>query len=192
MNGTEVIETERLILRPFTLDDAKGCFENYTSDPQTTLYLTWDAHDSLAVTEEFIRAKLPLYMKEDHFDWVVTLKDQNKTIIGAISCVNFVRKDRYAEIGYCYGSCFWHRGYATEALKAVIRYLFLECDVEVISARYISVNERSGKVMKKCHMSKTAVLKEFGYNEMDNRREDVIVRSLSKERFLHFYQKGRF
>lgn len=192
MNGTKVIETERLILRPFTLEDAEGCYENYTSDPQTTLYLTWDAHDSLSTTQEFIRAKLPLYIKDDHFDWVVTLKDQEKTIIGAISCVNFIKKDRYAEIGYCYGSDFWHKGYATEALKAVIRYLFMENEVEVISARYISVNERSGRVMKKCHMLKTAVLKEFGYNEMDNRREDVIVRSITKDRFLDFRHRGKF
>ena len=191
MSDTKIIETKRLILRPFRFEDSEECYQNYTSDPSTTLYLTWDAHESVDVTKKFILSKIPLYEKDNYYDWCVTLKkqDMTTTIIGAISAVNFSKKDKFVAVGYCYGSAFWHKGYATEALSAVIEYFFEYTDIQVISCRFISTNERSGAVMKKCHMLKTAVLKDFGYNTKENAREDIIVRAINKERYLKF-KKG--
>lgn len=187
VGGSKIIETSRLILRPFCLEDSTESFNNYTSDPLTTLYLTWDAHDNEQVTRDFIQSKLPLYEKDDFFDWCVTLKEANGTkIIGAISAVHFIKKDKFVEIGYCYGSAFWNKGYATEALKAVISYFFDTQDVDVVSCRYLSSNERSGHVMKKCHMRKKAVLKDFGYNLQENAREDIIIKAISRETYLKF------
>lgn len=186
MHKTKIIETKRLILRPFKEEDYKECYLNYTSDPMVSLYLTWDAHQNEEVTQNYLKSKIPLYEKEDFFDWCVTKKEKNgdTTIIGAIASVNFIRKDRYVEIGYCYGSKFWHNGYATEALNAVIDFFFREEDIDVVCCRYMAVNERSGNVMKKCHMTKVAVLKGFAYNNVENMREDVIVKTITKEKYF--------
>ena len=52
--GTQRIETERLILRRFTLKDAVYMYYNWASDPKVTKYLTWPAHTSLKVTRDLL------------------------------------------------------------------------------------------------------------------------------------------
>ena len=52
--GTKRIETERLILRKFTIEDAEDMFKNWASDNEVTKYLTWPAHSSLEVSKEVI------------------------------------------------------------------------------------------------------------------------------------------
>ena len=49
--GTKNIETERLILRRFTLDDADAMYRNWASDDEVTKYLTWPAHSSVDITK---------------------------------------------------------------------------------------------------------------------------------------------
>lgn len=43
--GTKIIETERLILRPFRAEDAEPMFRNWTSEPEVTKFLTWPTHE---------------------------------------------------------------------------------------------------------------------------------------------------
>ena len=52
--GTQRIETERLILRPFTLSDANDMFKNWASDDEVTKYLTWPTHSSIEVSQMII------------------------------------------------------------------------------------------------------------------------------------------
>lgn len=52
--GTKNIETERLILRRFTLDDADAMYRNWASDDEVTKYLTWPAHSSVDITKWFL------------------------------------------------------------------------------------------------------------------------------------------
>lgn len=186
MAKTEIIETKRLILRPFKIDDYKECYKNYTSDPMVSLYLTWDAHENEKVTYDFLKSKIPLYDLDDHYDWCVTRKenDGTTTIIGAISCVKYIKKHKYCEIGYCYGTNYWHHGYATEALKAVIDFLFKETDIDTIAAEFMATNVKSGNVMKRCHMKKISVIKDVAYNSNDNLREDMIVKSITRDRYM--------
>ena len=53
--GTQVLETRRLILRPFAMEDARAMYDNWASDPEVTKYLQWPAHSSSAVTEAVLR-----------------------------------------------------------------------------------------------------------------------------------------
>lgn len=62
-----------------------------------------------------------------------------------------------AEVGYCYGSKFWGKGYATEALKAVINFLHNQ-DIVVVYAQHFVSNPTSGKVMQKAGMEYEARL----------------------------------
>ena len=57
-----------------------------------------------------------------------------------------------AEIGYCIGRQWWHRGIMTEALQAVVDFLFREVGVNRVEARHDTNNPHSGDVMKKCGM----------------------------------------
>ena len=48
--GTQRIETARLILRPFTTDDAQAMFRNWASDAEVTKFMTWPAHESVEIS----------------------------------------------------------------------------------------------------------------------------------------------
>lgn len=103
--GTQVIETNRVILRRFQIDDYKKVYENWTSDFKTTQFLNWDTHENNDTTKFYIESKMELYEKEFFFDWVVVRKEDNEPI-GEISCVKFSKKHRLCEMGNCYGSKF--------------------------------------------------------------------------------------
>lgn len=62
-------------------------------------------------------------------------------------------------IGYCLGSKWWGQGITTEALRAVIKFLFDEVRASRIEARHAPANPASGEVMKKCGMRYEATLK---------------------------------
>ena len=59
--GTQLLETPRLMLRKFTMDDAQVMYENWASDPEVTKFLTWPPHNSVEVTKTTfsVRAACP-------------------------------------------------------------------------------------------------------------------------------------
>ena len=131
--GTKELETERLILRKFTLDDAKDMFNNYGSDSDTSKYLVWDTHKNIEDSISYIKDVLEKYKKDNFYCWGVVLKSDN-VLIGAISVIDLDVKNHTAEVGYCYGSKWWGNGYATESFKRVIQFLFDDVGVETIYA----------------------------------------------------------
>ena len=149
--GTQTIETSRLILRRAVREDAEPMFRNWASDPEVTKYLTWPAHSSIAVSEMVIGSWLQEYEKESYYQWMIVLKELDEPI-GSISVVRQNDRVEEAEIGYCIGSQWWHKGIMTEALSAVIEYLFTEVGMNRVAARHDPNNPHSGGVMRKCGM----------------------------------------
>lgn len=78
-----------------------------------------------------------------------------------------------AEVGYCYGSKHWGKGYASEALRKVIEYLHGE-GFPVVTAEHFVSNKASGRVMEKAGMVYEATLKSRVINKIGE-REDVLV-----------------
>lgn len=81
----------------------------------------------------------------------IVVKDEN-ALIGTIAAVKTDDEIKAAEIGYCIGQNWWHKGYTSEALGAVINFLFDEVGLNRIAARHDVNNSHSGGVMKKCGM----------------------------------------
>ena len=71
-----------------------------------------------------------------------------------------------AEVGYCVGREFWHKGIASEALKAVMDFLFDEVGVNRIEAYHDPRNPYSGDVMKKCGMKYEGTLRASEWNNL--------------------------
>jgi len=82
---------------------------------------------------------------------MIVLKEQGEPI-GTISVVRQREDIAEAEIGYCIGSRWWHQGIVSEALGAVIAYLFTQVGMNRIAARHDPNNPHSGGVMRKCAM----------------------------------------
>lgn len=149
--GTQTIETARLILRRAVCEDAVPMFRNWASEPEVTKYLTWPTHESLTVSETVIGSWLAEYEKDNYYQWMIVLKELGEPI-GSISVVRQNDRVEEAEIGYCIGSRWWHKGITTEALTAVMAYLFTEVGMNRVSARHDPNNPHSGGVMRKCGM----------------------------------------
>ena len=161
--GTQILQTERLILRPFTPEDAEGMYRNWASDPEVTRYLTWPAHSSADVTQMLLRDWVSRYENGDYFNWAIGWKE-NGQIIGNISVVNMIEEIEAAEIGYCMSRSFWGRGVMPEALRAVEGYLFETVGVNRIAASHDARNPKSGRVMEKAGMKLEGILRQGGKN----------------------------
>ena len=149
--GTQRIETARLILRQAIPEDAKPMFRNWASDPEVTKYLTWPTHENQETTDFVVNLWLSDYEKPDNYQWMIVPRELGEPI-GTISVVRLEDKVREAEIGYCIGRNWWHRGFVSEALSAVIDFLFAEVGMDRVSATHDVNNPNSGAVMRKCGM----------------------------------------
>lgn len=160
--GTKTIETERLILRRFTMEDAQAMFDNWASDDNVTRYLTWPTHTSIDVTRMVLENWVTSYEKDDFYNWAIELKALGQPV-GNISVVRSSEHSRRVEVGYCMGKAWWHQGIMSEALQAVIGFLITEVGVNRVEARHAMENPRSGGVMKKCGMTYEGTLRQGGW-----------------------------
>jgi len=161
--GTKRIETERLILRKFTIEDAEDMFKNWASDNEVTKYLTWPAHLSLEVSKEVISMWKKDSESLDYYQWCIELKESGEAI-GSISGVHIMEDINAVEVGYCIGKKFWRQGITSEAFSALISFFFEEMKVNRIEARHDLNNPSSGKVMEKCGLIKEGVKRQGDIN----------------------------
>lgn len=161
--GTKTLETSRLVLRRFTLEDAQAMYDNWASDPEVTRYLTWPAHGSVDISKMVLADWVRDYEKDDNYQWAIELKELGQPI-GSISVVSHNDKAQLAHIGYCIGRSWWRQGIMTEALQAVMDFLFEEVGVNRIESRHDPRNPGSGRVMDKCGMQYEGLLRQSDWN----------------------------
>ncbi len=161
--GTKTIETERLILRKITLEDAESAFNNWTSDSKVTTYLRWPTHESIETTKMVVKSWIENYNDPSFYQWAIVLKDINEPI-GTISVVDKNEKINILHIGYCIGSKWWHQGITTEAFKGIIPFLFNEVGADRIESMHDPNNIHSGNVMKKCGLKYEGTLRQADYS----------------------------
>ena len=133
--GTQLIETPRLILRMAQMTDAEPMFRNWASDPEVTKFLTWPTYQSIDSAYTILDMWIKEYEKPDFYQWMIELKEIGEPI-GSISVVHHRDDIAEAEIGYCIGQSWWHKGIMTEALTAVMQFLFTEVGMNRIEAKH--------------------------------------------------------
>ena len=161
--GTKIIETDRLILRPFRIDDVGAAYRNWTSDEKVTAFLRWQTHSDITVTETVIGDWVKESEKPDFYQWAIVLKEIGEPI-GSIGVVDRNEFLDILHIGYCIGSRWWHRGIMTEAFSAIIPYLFEEVGANRIESQHDPNNPHSGGVMKKCGLTYEGTLRQADYS----------------------------
>lgn len=161
--GTVRLETERLILRPFTMADCEAAFRNWQGDDKVTEFLRWPTAKSLSTVETVIQSWVDGYADPAFYQWAVVPKDLNEPI-GTISVVDQNERADKVHIGYCIGSKWWNRGYMSEAFAAIIPFLFDEVKAGRIESQHDPNNPGSGKVMEKCGLKYEATLRKADWN----------------------------
>lgn len=162
--GTQRIETDRLILRRYKIEDADAMYKNWASDSEVTKFLTWQPHSSVDVSRSIIEDWLKKYSDEKYYHWAIVLKDNGNEPIGGISVVHMNEDISMVHIGYCLGRAWWRRGIMSEALKAVTDFMFDTVEVNRVEARHDPRNPNSGKVMQKCGMKYEGTLRSADRN----------------------------
>ena len=150
--GTQLLETERLILRRFEIEDAQAMYTNWASDPDVTKYLTWPVHASADVSKTILKEWISSYSKDNYYQWAIVFKENGTEPIGSIAAVHMNDDIDMVHIGYCLGKPWWHQGIMSEALKAVMDFFFDQVGANRIECRHDPRNPHSGMVMKKCGM----------------------------------------
>ncbi len=152
-----VLETERLLLRPFALSDAKEvqrlCGDFAVAD--TTLNIPHPYPEGAA--EEFISARPAIYEQGEGVIFAITLKDDG-SLVGGMG-LSVTKRFHRAEIGYWIAKPFWNRGYATEAGKAVVDFGFTQWSLHKIVGTYLRRNPASGCVMRKIGLVQEGLLR---------------------------------
>jgi len=162
--GTLELETPRLVLRRFSIDDAQAMYDNWASDPEVTRYLTWPVHTSVEVTKSILTDWVDHYVLSDYYQWAIVPKNNGNAPIGSIAVVAHSDAVKKATIGYCIGKRWWHQGITSEALKAVIDYLLGPVGMQRVEAYHDVRNPYSGSVMKKCGMQYEGTLRASDLN----------------------------
>lgn len=162
--GTQRLETDRLVLRRYVAEDAAAMYKNWASDPEVTKFLMWPPHSGQEVSRGVTEGWVDQYSNENCYHWAIVLKDNGDEPIGDIAVVDMKENISMVHIGYCIGRTWWHRGITSEALKAVMDFLFDVVDVNRIESRHDPRNPNSGKVMKKCGMKYEGTLRSSDWN----------------------------
>lgn len=145
-----VIETARLRIRPFTIDDVDDLHRLWT-EPGVRLYL-WD--DELISRERvvsLVNTSLTSF-EERGFGLWADFPREEESLIG-FSGFWFFHEPSRLELLYGISSSHWHKGLATEAARAIMNYGFTELSFERIEASTDGSNLASVKVMERAGMS---------------------------------------
>lgn len=180
--GTKRIETKRLLLREFTVNDTEAMFKNWHSDTKVTKFLRWKSVSNIKETEQIINEWMQGYKQDDFYQWAIVLKEI-KEPIGSISVVNKNDALDIIHIGYCIGSKWWHQGIMSEAFNAVIPFLFTEVGANRIEAQHDPNNPNSGKVMEKCGLRYEGTLRQADWSNQGI--VDACMYSLLKSEWEH-------
>ena len=177
MNETILMETERLILRPWQDSDAEALYK-YASDPDVGPRAGWPPHKSVEESLEIIRT-----IFHNDRTWAIELKETGEPIgcigyfIYGESNINIGEND--AEAGYWIAKPYWNQGICTEALRWLIDYCFNEKKFDVLWSDFFVDNPASGRVMEKCGFRDTGEINYCSKLQVGNDRP-VKVMNLRK------------
>lgn len=175
------LETERLILRPWSEEDAQDLYV-YAKDPQVGPIAGWPPHTSVENSLEII--KNVLSAKETY---AVVLKEEQKAVgsIGLMtgSASNLDIPDEEGEIGYWIGVPFWGQGLIPEAVGEMLRYGFEDLHLEKIWCGYFDGNIKSKRVQEKCGFVYHHTNENIHWELMDDIRTEHVT-CMTKEQWV--------
>ena len=173
------LETERLLLRPWTEDDAEACF-SWAKDPRVGPAAGWQAHQSADESRQIIRDVL---MRPEAY--AIVWKETG-LLIGCISLdfhTSVSKEDDEAELGYWLGVPWWGRGIMPEAARRLLRHAFEDLGLGRIWCGYFEGNEQSKRVQEKLGFRYMRTIENIRIPRLNEVRSDC-VNLLTREDWL--------
>lgn len=158
--GTKIINTERLLLRPFLYDDCNDMLKNWASNSTVQAAYGEPIYTSEEEVIELLEKWINQYNDLEFYRWAIIEKERNENI-GQIAFCKVYSNCNTAEIEYCIGENFWGKGYAGEALSAIIEFTFSNTGFTKLEAFHRINNIKSGRVLQKSSMQITDTVQRF-------------------------------
>jgi [ribosomal protein S5]-alanine N-acetyltransferase len=153
MKASETIQTARLLLRRPAPSDAEAIFRRYASDPVVTRYLSWPTHRTVADTQAFLAWDETEWQNAPSGSYLIFLREEDR-LLGSTG-LSFKTQTR-AVTGYVFAQDAWGKGYATEALMAMVE-LARQTGVQHLQAVCHVDHGPSAHVLEKCGFQRDAV-----------------------------------
>ena len=153
-----VLETDRLVLRRITLDDATNYF-SMRSHEDAMKHICKPLQTSIEETKTLIYKVNEMINFNDGLGWAVCFKNESK-MIGSVSFHRIEKEHYRAEIGYMLHPDYWKQGIISEAVEKLIDYGFNTLKFHSIEAHIDPANIGSEKVLQKFNFVKEAYFKE--------------------------------
>lgn len=147
--GTKEIETTNLLLRRLGVGDTAALHRNWAVFDESYRYLRLEPLVDAKATRAFIERTARGYKNPDLYHWAIVEKQSGEPI-GLCSLSTLSEHDETGTYAVTIGKPFWGKGYASEAVSALLSYAFFEVGYNRIEAYHAVDNPASGAVMEKC------------------------------------------
>ena len=198
--GTKIIETERLILKPQTMKEQHKLWEILMIPEVNKVYLTTPSKfreklQDWSKQEPFYEEKISHANNPDVFEWSIFLKDTNECI-GKIDYHEYSKEDDKIDdksirgVGWYINPIHQGKGYATEAAKHTLKYMFEEVEITKIITGAAIDNPASWKIMNRLGYTKLPKTKLETYTFLDEPVE-IYTYEITKEQYLKGVQNEK-
>lgn len=176
-----MIETERLILRNYTLNDLEDYWE-YIQMPNVGPRCGWPAYTDKEKAKERLKIE-----STKPLQYAIELKDTHK-VIGSIELMEpdeNTKTDGYTkEIGCLLHEGYWGKGIMTEAMQAIVKYGMEELGLDEIVAGYYTPNVASGKIQAKAGLKPYKTIKDMIVWYETGKPCDAVVCKITRQEYL--------
>ena len=156
MPGTKEIRTARLLLRKHVEADAEPLHESFGKDPAMYEYSGWNPYATPEMATTTVAEHIANYDNPHSYAWAI---EHDGKLVGIIGAYDLDADKNTIEVGMSIEKASWGKGFATEALAAVLHYLVKEEQIATVSAWCASDNIGSRRAMEKAGMAKIKVEK---------------------------------
>jgi RimJ/RimL family protein N-acetyltransferase len=172
MKGPERIETARLLLRKPTPAEAESIFSRYASDPEVTRYLSWPTHSSIEQTKMFLTFSDAEWEQWPAGPYLIESKEGRQLLGGTGLAFETLT---IATTGYVLARDAWGRGYATEALGAMVR-LAHDLGTPQLVAQCHASHKASVRVLEKCGFLRESLMGRMVFPNMSTAQPEDCLR----------------
>lgn len=153
----ERYETERLILRRPTVEDAAEVFARYAGDAEVSRYMAWQLHQSPEMTRAFLQFSDAEWERWPAGPYLVESRADGRLLGGT----GLAFETRYrASTGYVFARDAWGQGFATEAVNAMVD---ISRDLRVVRLYALCHvdHDRSARVLERCGFQREGILQRY-------------------------------
>jgi ribosomal-protein-alanine N-acetyltransferase len=178
----EELLTPRLRLRKLTMDDVQLYFTRIGSSAEVTKYMLFSPHRDISESVASVEKALRRYREGKCYRFCIALRETDE-LIGIIEPLRFEEQESSCSFAYMLAKDVWGRGYGTEALAAVLDFLFSRMEIRRVEADHMAENAASGAVMRKAGMVCTG--REPAKYEKNGIFHDAVSYVITREQWIN-------